>query len=311
MASRQAVTKWLLEGDASIRWQVMRDLTHEPDAVVAAERARVASEGWGAQLLGLQSPEGHWGDDTRHGWMTTTDALQLLKDLGVDPAGTTVRQAIGLVEDRITWFMLDGQPPFFDGETEACINGRILASGAYFGAACDGLLERLLGEQLEDGGWNCEAPKSKRSSFHSTICVLEGLLAYEKARGPTAAVTHARARGESYLLDRRMFKSLSTGEVIEQRWTRFSFPVVWYYDVLRGLDYLRSAGVKPDERVAEAIAVVEERQHQNGRWPLNHLHKDRTRIPIELETEVGSASRWNTLRALRVLDWASASGSPG
>ena len=309
MASRQAVTKWLLDGDASIRWQVMRDLTHEPAEVVAAERSRVASEGWGAQLLGLQSPEGHWSDDTQHGWMTTTDALQLLKDLGVDPASDKVRTAIGLVEDRITWFMLDGQPPFFDGETEACINGRILAAGAYFGASCDRLLERLLGEQLEDGGWNCEAPTSRRSSFNSTICVLEGLLEYEKARGPTDAVTQARARGEAYLLERRMLRSLSTGEVIERRWTRFSFPLVWYYDVLRGLDYLRGAGVKPDERVAEAIQVVKDRAHQNGRWPLNHVHRDASRIPIELETEVGSASRWNTLRALRVLDWASATRS--
>ena len=114
---------------------------------------------------------------------------------------------------------------------------------------------------------------------------MEGLLEYEKARGPSAVVTQARARGEAYLLERRMLRSLSSGEVIERRWTRFSFPVVWYYDVLRGLDYLRNAGVKPDQRVAEAIAVVEERQHQNGRWPLDHLHRDSSRVPIQLETE--------------------------
>jgi hypothetical protein len=280
----------------------MRDLAGDPDEVVAAERARVASEGWGARLLDLQTPDGHWNDDTQHGWMPTTDALKLLMDLGADPASERVQSAVGLVTDRITWFQLDGRP-FFDGETEACINGRILAAGATFGAKVDRLLERLLGEQLDDGGWNCEAPQSTRSSFHSTICVLEGLLAYEKAHGPAAAVTRARARGESYLLERRMFRSLSTGEVNDRRWTRFSFPVVWYYDVLRGLDYLRSAGVKPDARVAEAIGVVEERRHQNGRWPLNHLHPDRTRIPFELEAEVGKASRWNTLRAMRVLDW--------
>ena len=133
MASRTAVVKWLLDSDPSIRWQVMRDLAHEPDEVVAAERSRVASEGWGAGLLGRQTPDGHWGDDTEHGWMTTTDALALLKDLGADPAGEKVRRAIDLVRDRITWFQLDGRP-FFDGETEACINGRILAAGAYFGA---------------------------------------------------------------------------------------------------------------------------------------------------------------------------------
>jgi hypothetical protein len=281
----------------------MRDLTGEPDEIVAAERSRVASEGWGARLLALQTPDGHWGDDTEHGWMTTTDTLQLLKNLGVDPANDKARSAIGLITDRIAWFQLDGRP-FFDGETEACINGRILAAGAYFGAPVDRLLGRLLSEQLEDGGWNCEAPPSQRSSFHSTICVLEGLLAYERARGATAKVADARARAERYLLERRMLRSLTSGEVIDRRWTRFSFPPTWHYDVLRGLDYLRSAGVKPDERIAEAIGLVGERRHQNGRWPLGALRSDpRIRIPVDMEAGVGKASRWNTLRALRVLDW--------
>lgn len=146
----------------------MRDLTGEPGDAVAAERSRVALEGWGAKLLGLQTYEGHWGDDQRHGWMTTTDSLALLRELGADPASVKVRGAIDLVRDRVTWWQLDGRP-FFEGETEACINGRILAAGAYFGAEVDRLLERLLGEQLEDGGWNCDAPPSKRSSFNSTI----------------------------------------------------------------------------------------------------------------------------------------------
>jgi hypothetical protein len=303
MASRAAIVKWLLEGDPAIRWQAMRDLTDTPAESVAAERARVAEEGWGAELLGRQTPEGHWSDDQEHGWMTTTDALQLLRNLGADPGSEKVRQAIDRVRDGIIWYQLDGQP-FFDGETEACINGRILAAGAYFGAAVDPVLERLLGEQLEDGGWNCEAPASKRSSFHSTICVLEGLLEYEKAQGPSTAVTDARARGEHYLLERRMLRSLSTGAVINVRWTSFSFPPVWCYDVLRGLDYLRSAGVKPDERVAEAVALVEQRRDDDGRWPLDGIHRDHTeRLAFDVETEVGKASRWNTLRALRVLDW--------
>jgi len=303
MASRAAVVKWLLDGDPSIRWQVMRDLTDAPGEAVAAERSRVSSEGWGADLLARQTPDGHWGDDQQHGWMTTNDALALLKELGADPAGGKVQKAIGLVRDRITWHQLDGRP-FFEGETEACINGRILGAGAYFGAASNKLVDRLLDEQLADGGWNCEAPGSKRSSFHSTICVLEGLLEYERAEGPTTAVTDARARGEDYLLQRRMLRSLTSGEVIDKRWTRFSFPVVWHYDVLRGLDYLRSAGGKPDERAAEAVAMVEKRRHQNGRWPLNGIHADHAnRLSFDVETGVGSASRWNTLRGLRVLDW--------
>lgn len=294
--------KWLLASDPSIRWQVMRDLTGEPDEVVTAERSRIALEGWGAQLLDLQTLDGHWGDDQQHGWMTTTDALALLKDLGVDPAAERVREAVGLVRDRITWWQLDGRP-FFDGETEACINGRILAAGAYFGEASDRLADRLISEQLEDGGWNCEAPPSKRSSFHSTICVLEGLLEYEKARGATVAVTDARARAQDYLLERRLLRSLKTGEVIDQNWTRFSFPTIWRYDVLRGLDYLRSAGFEPDESVAEAVELVKKRRRQNGRWPLGAIHPDQDRIPIAMEAGSGKASRWSTLRALRVLDW--------
>ena len=300
MASRKAVLKWLLDSDPAIRWQVMRDLSRESNDVVAAERSRVATEGWGAKLLALQSPEGHWNDPQEHGWMVTNDALTLLRDLGADPASEPVQKAIGRVTERITWYQLDGRP-FFDGETEACINGRILGSGAYFGAPVGRLLERLLSEQLEDGGWNCEAPPSKRSSFHSTICVLEGLLEYEKAKGPTSAVSEARARAHEYLLERRMMRRLSSGDVIDKKWTRFSYPPVWHYDVLRGLDYLRSAGAKPDERLAEAIDLVKERRHQNGRWPMNLLHP--VRVPLDMENQVGKASRWNTLRALRVLDW--------
>jgi len=304
MTSRGEVVTWLLDGDPAIRWQAMRDLTDAPADAVAAERSRVANEGWGAELLSRQTADGHWNDETKHGWMTTTDALQLLRGLGADPLDGKVRGAISRVTDRITWWQLDGRP-FFDGETEACINGRILAAGAYFGAVVDPLLARLLGERLEDGGWNCEAPASKRSSFHSTICVLEGLLEYEKARGPSAAVTDARARAEHYLLERRMLRSLSSGEVINRRWTSFLFPPVWHYDVLRGLDYLRRAGVKPDERVAEAVALVEQKRGDDGRWPLDDIHADHSeRLAFDVETSVGEASRWNTLRALRVLDWA-------
>lgn len=296
-----AAMKWLLDSDPAIRWQVMRDLTDEPGEAVAAERSRVASEGWGSQLLDLQAPEGHWGFADDPGWMTTVYTLVLLKDFGVDPASERVRRAIGLVRDRITWRQLDGRP-YFDGETEPCINGAILATGAYFGEARERLVDRLLSEQLEDGGWNCDAPSSERSSFHSTICVLEGLLEYEKARGVASATTQARVRAQEYLLTRRMFRSSTSGKVIDHAWMRFSFPPTWHYDVLRGLDYLRSAGVEPDERVAEAVEWVRKKRHQNGRWPLHVLHPDR--IPFDMEPGVGRASRWNTLRALRVLDWA-------
>jgi hypothetical protein len=298
----RGVMKWLLDSDPAVRWQVLRDLTDESDEGIAAERARVATEGWGAQLLDLQSPRGQWGADDDEGWMTTVHTLTLLKDFGVDPSNERTRAAIDRVREGLTWVPL-GDRPFFDGETEPCLNGKILGAGAYFGVASNGLVDRLLSEQLEDGGWNCEAPVSQRSSFNTTICVLEGLLEYEKARGATAAVTRARTRAQDYLLERRMFRSLRSGQVINSKWTRFTFPCEWRYDVLRGLDYLRSAGVEPDERVAEAVELVRKRRHQNNRWPLNHVHPG-LRTSLTMEPGPGRASRWNTLRAMRVLDWS-------
>ena len=257
-----------------------------PHEVVAGERSRVASEGWGSRLLDLQGPDGQWGGGTflPH-WTSTTDTLLLLRDLGLDPTSERARRAIGLVRDNCTWGPEFDDAPFFEGEVEPCINGRVLASGAYFGEASDRLVDRLLHEQLEDGGWNCEAPPSKRSSFHSTICVLEGLLEYEKAKGATTAVTDARLRGQEYLLERRMFRSLSTGAVIDPDWTQFSFPTRWHYDVLWGLDYLRRAGVEPDRRVAEAIDLVEKKRDEPG--------DGRSRTP----TPARSTSTWKTAPA--------------
>jgi len=304
-APRPARLKWLLDSDPAIRWQVMRDLTDEAPDAIAAERSRIATEGWGAKLLGLQSPVGYWGGPNED--LATLFTLVILMEFGLDPASKQARNMIERVDQRLI-FKRHSNQTFLHGETEPCINGRILGIGSYFKKPNDALANQLLGQQLEDGGWNCEAvlpsakrPKSRRSSFHTTICVLEGLLEYERAGRKSARVTKARKRAENYLLERRMFRSLRTGEVIDERWLRFSFPTFWHYDVLRGLDYLRNAGIKPDRRLSEAIEIVIKRRHQNGRWPLNLLHAER--IPLEMETVVGSASRWNTLRALRVLQW--------
>ena len=307
-APRPAVLKWLLDSDPAIRWQVMRDLTDESPKAIAAERSRVATEGWGAQLLAGQSASGKWGGSPR-GWradlpkehrelIITLYSLVTLMDLGLDPASQHARTMIDRVEKQLVFKWLNNRP-YLHGETEPCINGRILGIGCYFNQPNEALAKQLLAEQLADGGWNCEAPQSRRSSFHTTICVLEGLLEYERAGRKSAAVTQARKRGEEYLLERGMFRSLRTGEVIDKRWLRFSYPPFWHYDILRGLDYLRNAGIKPDSRAGEAIKIVMERRHQNGRWPLNLLHPEF--IPLQMETEVGRASRWNTFRALRVL----------
>jgi len=303
---RMDVIEWLLDSDPSIRWQVMRDLSGESDANVARERARVAVEGWGARLLDLQGADGYWAGAAfvPNAWISTKDTLQLLRDLGVDPASERMRRAIAQVRDRCTWGEGFGNSPFFEGETEACINGRVLAIGAYFGEASDRLVDRLLHEQLTDGGWNCYAPPSSRSSFNSVICVLEGLLEYETAKGSRADITAARLRAQEYLLERRLFRSLSTGQFVKQEWTRISFPTRWHYDILWGLDYMRRAGVAPDERLSEALDLVRNKRDELGRWPLENPHPGP--VYFEMEDGAGEPSRWNTLRALRVLRWADA-----
>jgi hypothetical protein len=302
-SSSDPVIDWLLDTDPAIRWQVMRDLTDTPAQIVEAERSRVASEGWGPRLLDLQRPDGQWGDGVATPfWWSNMYTLLFLRDLGLDPRSERARTAIHLVRDNVTWGPEFGDSVFFEGEVEPCINGRVVALGAYFGERSDRLVDRLLGEQLADGGWNCEAERgSVRSSFHTTICVLEGLLAFEQAFGAAPAVTEARRRAQEYLLERRLLRRLSTSEVIEPMWTQLAFPTLWHYDVLRALDYLRSAGVQPDPRVDEAIGIVLERRQSSGRWLLDVRHRDT--LHEELAGPVGAPNRWVTLRALRVLAW--------
>lgn len=273
------VIEWLLDTDPAIRWQVMRDLTDAPEDLVAAERARVAGEGWGARLLALQRPDGQWHSlgPARQGtlfpaWTSTTWSLVLLRGFGLDPHSAAARH--------------------------------------YFGVDVAAIVIRLLGEQMADGGWNCEQENgSTRGSFHTTIDVLEGVLEYERAVGTAPDVTRARLRGQEYLLARRMFRRLSTGQPIDQdrktngpaAWTQFSYPAFWHYDVLRGLDYLRAAGATPDDRAAEAIELVRSKRAADGRWALENPHPGDLHFAID--DGAGKPSRWNTLRAMRVLRW--------
>src|SRR5438552_4349254 len=200
--ARKSVIRWLLDSDPSIRWQVMRDLIGAPAEEIAAERARVATEGAGARLLALQGADGRWGGAAwNRGWNSTMHVLMLLRDLGLDPASDQARRAVGLVHDGVTWKGCGPQEcdsnPFFAGEVEPCINGQVGAVGAYFGQDVRGIVDRLLAEQLPDGGWNCEATNgSTRSSFNTTICVLEALLEHERAVGRTPDVTESRLRGQ-------------------------------------------------------------------------------------------------------------------
>ena len=315
---------WLLESDPSIRWQTLRDLCDAPADVVRIERTRVADEGWGARLLALHGDDGLWEGGAlfpgRNGqplpwnreegqpWTATAYSLVQLLEFGVDPDDERVRRAVALVRDNCRWEH-DGQR-FFEGEVEPCINGVVVVLGAYFRQDVEGVVERLVNEQLEDGGWNCEVENgSVRGSFNTTIRVLEGLLAYEQATGGSANARAARRRGEEYLLVRSLLRRKSTGEVVVPEFLQFSYPTRWHYDVLRGLDYFRSTGEPPDARVGEAIELVRSKQQQDSTWLLENTHKGAVHFTMDVGD--GQPSRWNTLHALRVLRWYDEEGNVG
>jgi hypothetical protein len=299
------VTEWLLDSDPSIRWQVMHDLLDEPAETVAAERSRVATEGWGARLLDLQGDDGYWGGhEYLRSRKSVTWTLHTLRRLGIEPDAPQTRSAVGRVRDRVVWSEFDNRP-YFHGEFEPCINGGVLALGAYFGELGEGsdrIIRLMLQERLDDGGWNCEAPPSQRTSFDTTLCVLEGLLEYERAVADAPpAVTDARRRGEEYLLQRNLFRRRSTGQIALPRYANFAFPPYWFYDVLRSLDYFRAGGDVPDPRVADAIELMLANRDDDGRWPAGEPWSGKVYFPVD--APAGEPSRWNTLRALRVLRW--------
>lgn len=298
-----SVVDWLLDSDPAIRWQVLQDLLDAPPEEVAAERARVATEGWGAQLLAAQQPDGRWSGGTFFPeWVSTEATLRLLRTCGLDPASEQARRALAPVHEAARW-EYDADLRFFEGEVEPCINGRVVAIGAYFGQDVRGVVDRLLGEQMADGGWNCEQENgSVRGSFDTTINVLEGLLEHERSVEPDPAVTTARERGEEYLLERRLAHRLSDGAVGQARWLDLAFPSGWYYDVSRALDHLRLARPAPDPRADEALDLLEAKRGPDGRWRLEKAHHPR--LLVDLGEVEGGPSRWLTLRALRVLRWA-------
>jgi hypothetical protein len=301
---------WLLGSDPAIRWQALRDLTEASPEEIAAERARVPREELGAAILARQELDGSWRRADAPVWLPTLFTFLLLRATGVDPSVPVIEAAVRRAETSLRWNDQDcwelrgaelGGNRFFEGEVEPCINGGVLALGGYFERPTESLARRLLSEQLDDGGWNCDAPKSTRSSFHTTICVLEGLFEYERAVGPVAEVSAARKRGEAYLLKRRLFRRLSTGEVANPEFLEFAFPPRYRYDILRALDYFRASGIAPDERMSDAVRLIESKRQADGRWLLDAAYDEALALPLS-ET-VGEPSRWNTLRALRVLRW--------
>ena len=311
--------EWLMAGDPAIRWQVLRDLLDAPAPQVRNERARIATEGFGATLLALQASDGRWGGVAwNRGWSSTMHALILLSEFGADPDDPRVRAAVDRVAAHVTWTgcappECDGNA-FFAGEIEPCINGQVARVGAHFRQDVHALIARLCREQLADGGWNCDAEfGSTRSSFNTTLCVLEALREYRQTFGAAASIATALARGHEYLLERRLFRRRSTGEVIAfdrkmgvesqaatPSFTRVAFPTGWHYDVLWALDYLRGAGVAPDPRVDEAVRLVRAAA-VDGRWSPAVTYPGE--MLLDLGERDGQPSRWLTLRALRVLRW--------
>lgn len=312
------VIDWLLRSDPAIRWQVMRDLVDGPAADWRAERAKIESQGWGAHLFALQDKDGQWDGgafvpkgfteqtwrDEGQPWTATCWTLAQLREFGLVPTCACARRAVRLVGENARWDH-DGQA-YWTGEVEECINGRTVADGAYFGVDVAPIVQRLLTERQEDGGWNCERTNGSRvSSFDTTISVLEGLLEYERAVGVTAQTREARRSGEQYLLRRKLFRRLSTGEPADAQYLQFTHPNHWRYDILRALDHFRSASLfdrtQPDPRLAEAIAHARAKQQADGTWIMDWAARGRRWF--DLDDGVGQPSRWITLRALRVLRW--------
>ncbi|WP_394554938.1 hypothetical protein ACDF64_08790 [Agromyces sp. MMS24-JH15] len=303
-----AVVDWLLSADPGVAWQAKRDLLDAPPDEVAAERARVAVEGWGRRLLDAQADDGYWGGlvyGPHRERNTVMWTMQTLWRLGIDPADPAVRRAVERVRDGVAWTEEEGGRPFFSGEIEECANGGVLAQASYFGmldAGAADLVPRLVGQVRGDGGWNCE-PDSDRSSFDSTLCVLEGIWGYQAATGDAdPALDAARRSGEEVLLERNLYRRLSTGEVVKERYLNFGMPTYWFYDVLRALDGFRSAGRAPDPRIAPALDVLLAQRGDDGRWPAGRRWAGTERY--EIDAPPGEPSPWNTLRALRVLRWA-------
>jgi hypothetical protein len=321
-----ALLDWLLDADPALRWQVERDLAGAPQEVWEATRARIAREGFGARLLALQDPDGQWAggayfpgdfdfrapeaaDDAGQPWTATTWTLNTLRDWGLDAAALAGTADLLAVNSRWEYDDL----PYWGGEVDCCINAYTLANGAWLGADIAGIAQWFLDHRLADGGWNCEwVEGSTRSSFHSTLNALKGLLYYETATGGCDALRAARQAGEKYLLERRLLRTLSTGELVGPWVTGFAYPFRWFYSVLNAAEHFRTAALQdgnaPDPRLADAIEVIRAARQPDGTWLQERRHPGRAWF--EVDVPPGEPSRWLTLYGTRVLAWWDRSTRP-
>ncbi|MCO1654559.1 squalene cyclase [Pseudonocardia sp. S2-4] len=310
------MTAWLHESDPALRWQVERDLLGEEPGVWRATRARVATEGFGARLLALQDPDGRWaggayfpaGHDEAaedgQPWTATTWTLNSLREWGLDPAVLRERRTAELLAQNCRWEYDD--LPYWGGEVDCCINGWTLANGVWLGVDVTAVADWFVEHRLPDGGWNCEwVEGSTRSSFHSTLNALKGLLAHEVATGGTDATRAARRSGEEYLLRRGLFRKLSTGEPVAPWVDHFAYPFRWFYSVLNAAEYFREASLRddvpPDPRLAEAMEIVRAARRPDGTWLQDRRHPGR--VWFEVDAAAGEPSKWLTLSGTRVLGW--------
>ena len=308
-------TDWLLNGDPAIRWQTMRDLTSASATTIDRERRKIANQGWGARLLELQNPEGRWaaglsGDSGLYSpkWISTTYTMLLLRDLGLPPNNRQARKACKVLLNE--GMQPDGGVAYgtwakWQKKGETCVTSMVLSILSHFeydDERLDTIADHLLAQQMPDGGWNCRRSHgATHSSVNTSISALEGLRNYELFRErKVKTVQQAQGRAREFLLVHRLFRSDRTGEIIKPVFTKFSFPPRWHYDVLRALDYFQSVNAPWDERLNDAIELLRKGQSTDGRWPLQHIYKGKTYFEME---KLGSPSRWNTLRALRVLAW--------
>lgn len=299
---------WLLSGDPSIRWQAQRDLLDQPPSVFEPIRGLVASQGWGAELLSHQDLEGTWaGGLYGPKWTSTTYTLLVLWRCGLPRDDSRARRGVELLWDGARYFEGALTPAVTVDGPEACVTAMYLSLATYFGFEDPRIADAiawLLDNQLEDGGWNCRSPRfgDRHSSFHTTISVLEAFAEIESsAHHPR--VVRASNRGREFLLAHHLYKSHRTGEIVDPVLTRLSFPPRWHYDVLRGLDHLQAVRAPWDERCRDAVELLLSKRRKDGAWPLQHRHAGEVWFDME---EHGGSSRWNTLRALRVLRWAGA-----
>jgi hypothetical protein len=321
------LTAWLLDADPALCWQVERDLVGEPPEIWEATRARIATEGFGARLLALQDPDGRWAggaffpadfdfhgpeaaEDAGQPWTATTWSLNSLREWGLDAAVLRERRTAEMLAASCRWEYEN--LPYWGGEVDCCINAWTVANGVWLGADIAGIVDWFLAHRLPDGGWNCEwVEGSSRSSFHSTLNSLKGLLAYDAATGGTDAIHAARRSGEEYLLTRALFRRLSTGEPVAPWVDRFGYPFRWSYDALNAAEYFREAsllqGTTPDPRMADAIELIRAARQPDGTWLQARRHPGR--VWFEVDAPVGEPSRWLTLFGTRVLAWWDGSGS--